>query len=112
MSQLYEKITHGDRRTIVRRYKRGTRLMAPGPATLVLKANVALKVTQEYDANHLAWLDVIVHTESMVETGVVASAEDEKQAPLPKAEAPAQRFGRGPSIFTKLFGWLRSSPKE
>lgn len=102
MSQLYEKITHGDRRTIARKYKRGTQLTVPGPATITLKANVVLKVTQEYDVNHRMWLDVIIHTQSMVETSAPPVVEDEKQAPLPKAEAVSPV-----SFFDKLFGWLR-----
>ena len=103
MTQLYDKITHGDRKTIVRKYKKGTKLTVPGPDTIILKANVALKVTQEYDANHQMWIDVIIHTQGMVETNGASPApvEDEKQAPLPKAEALAP-----PSLFERIFGGI------
>ena len=102
MTQLYDKITHGDRRTIVRKYKKGTKLTVPGPATIILKANVALKVTQEYDANHLMWMDVIIHVQGMVETNAPPRpVEDEKQAPLPKAETLMS-----PSWFERFFGGI------
>lgn len=70
---LYEKLSHGNRQTIVRKYKAGTELSTtptPGspPQTIVLKADVAMKVTQEYNSYARKWHDVAIHLNDMVET--------------------------------------------
>jgi hypothetical protein len=69
-NNLYEKISHGDRKTIVRKYESGTVLSTTTtpPQTIVLKANVALKVTQEYNAYMRTWHDITIHLDNMVET--------------------------------------------
>jgi hypothetical protein len=76
VSNLYEKISHGDRQTIVRKYKAGTELstMAQPPQTIILKADVALKVTQEYNSYSRTWRDVKVYLDDMVETSVVSES--------------------------------------
>lgn len=109
MPHLYEKISQGDRRTVVRKYRKGTQMTVPGPATIVLKADVALKVTQEYDATLRTWVDVHVDFTSMVEVPARPSVvvEDERQAPLPKAQAPTQSEVNPKTFFDKWFGWLR-----
>lgn len=70
MNNLYEKIHHGDRKTIVRKYEAGTELstQTTPPQTIVLKADVALKVTQEYNAYSRTWHDVKIYLDDMVET--------------------------------------------
>lgn len=95
MSQLYEKISHGDRQTIVKKFPKGKELYFDG-STIVLKTNAALKVTQEYDASARLWKDVKYDLASMVEipegelynrpppTSMPGAGEPRE--PLPRAE--------------------------
>lgn len=64
---LYERITHGDRRTIVRKYKKGDEIKLE-QSTVVIKADAAAKVTQQYSATLRTWQDVHVYLNDMVET--------------------------------------------
>lgn len=111
MSDLYKKISHSDRQTIVRKYEAGTTLSTgtSPPQTIVLTVDVAAKVTQEYDAYKLQWNDVSIHLDGMVETlpqqayrrPPPTSMPMDRQVhvePLPKAEVKKNSF------WLKIFG--------
>ncbi len=69
MSNLYEKISPGDRRTIVKKFPKGEKLYFSDKSAIVLKAHVAMKVVQEYDplVGRGDWVDKSYMLESMVE---------------------------------------------
>lgn len=105
MPVLYDKFTDGDRRTVVRKVKKGTELHVPGPATIVIKADVVLKVTQQYFASSRMWIDIIFHTKDMVET-VVEFVKDEEQAPAPKPDPEHVELPKA-TLIERLRGWFR-----
>jgi len=91
MSQLYTRISHGDRQTIVRKYKAGTMLTVQSdpPQTILLKVDCAAKVTQEYDAYKLAWNDIKIYLDDMVETVTDRMPKPEPtRMPIPDAYQP------------------------
>lgn len=53
-AQLFEKHTHGDLRTVAKKYPKGKELRFDG-STVVLKTNVAMKVTEQYNATTRLW---------------------------------------------------------
>ncbi len=63
---LYDKHNHGDRRTIVRKFWKGKELYVEN-STIVLKTNVAMKVTEQYDATARRWQEVQYDLSTMVE---------------------------------------------
>ena len=96
MSDLYEKISHKDRKTIVREYEAGTELSlnTVPPQTIKLKADAALKVTQEYNAYSRTWHDVTIHLKDMVETATARLPRPEPTSMPGPIEMPVPKLPR------------------
>lgn len=66
MSNLFEKLTDGDRRTIIRRYDKGDSYQI-GKSTVRFKTAVKVRVTQEWSHHYQTWLDAEIDYASAVE---------------------------------------------
>lgn len=76
MAALYDSFKNGDLRTIVKRFNKGDELrMVSG--VIVLKANVKMKVTEEYNASLNVWMPKKYFLNDMVEV----TYEDDRPPP-------------------------------
>lgn len=100
--KLYEKVMHGDRRTVVKKYRKGEVLQGPGQpgsSAYVVKADIAMKVTEEFNAHFGKWYDKIYHLDEAVETDLRPEPTT-MPGPLEPVEVPKKTW------FDYLFGWL------
>lgn len=54
---LFEKHNHGDQRTVAKKFHKGKELHFDG-STVILKTNVAMKVTEQYNSVTRTWQEI------------------------------------------------------
>lgn len=97
--KLYDRFTHGDKKTIVREYKKGQRIYFADKSTLIFKSRVKVKVTQSWNNDKEKWEDSSHDLDSLVELDSVD--DDVKKVDLPVARLNVGLFGRIKAFFLK-----------
>lgn len=98
--KLYEKIKHGDRRTVVHHLNKGQTISIED-GVIVLKANVKLKAVEEFRGR--TWVLITYDFTSMVE---VEEARDDRPPPI-RMPIPGGGVSREPrvvSLWEQIFG--------
>jgi hypothetical protein len=105
VTKLYEKFTHGDRRTVVKKYKAGTAISS-GTTALVLKKHCAVKITQEcmVSTGLVKWVDVEWDLDNAVELSEDPSLPEPTSIPKMPVAGPGRPYGDTRSLFERIFG--------
>lgn len=98
---LYEKHSNGDRRTVVKKYSKGHELRLT-ESTIILKTDVALKVTEEYNVVSRRWNEVSYDLSTMVE---IPDGEAYRDSRPPPTEMPGG--GELPRAEVRVPWWKR-----
>lgn len=102
-THLYERVKAGDKRTIVRKFKKGHQLTFSGDETMTFKTDCNMKVTQTYvktvrhGKSEYDWEDSSYHTESVTE----CAPKNEKKDDMPVARLNVGWWDRVKEFFTK-----------
>lgn len=90
MSELFKSFVDGDRRTVVKTFKRGDRLYFVGKKMVVVQADCKIKVTEQWNYVQDRWDPVSYDLE-----GAVSLFAPSPKEPLPEAKTvkrPWYRF--------------------